>query len=46
MQPELIEDFLETGIISPARMRVVDINAIALGVTESPVDGECRTCTC
>ncbi len=34
MQPELLEDFLETGIISPARMRVVDINAIALGVTE------------
>jgi hydroxyethylthiazole kinase-like uncharacterized protein yjeF len=34
MQPELIEDFLETGIVSPARMRVVDINAIALGVTE------------
>jgi len=34
MQPELIEDFLETGIISPARMRVVDVNAIALGVTE------------
>ena len=34
MQPELIEGFLETGIISPARMRAVDINAIALGVTE------------
>ena len=34
MQPELIEGFLEMGIISPARMRAVDINAIALGVTE------------
>jgi hydroxyethylthiazole kinase-like uncharacterized protein yjeF len=34
MQPELIEGFLETGIISPARMRAVDVNAIALGVTE------------
>jgi ADP-dependent NAD(P)H-hydrate dehydratase / NAD(P)H-hydrate epimerase len=34
MQPELIEEFLETGIISPARMRAVDVNAIALGVTE------------
>jgi hydroxyethylthiazole kinase-like uncharacterized protein yjeF len=33
MQPELIEGFLETGIISPPRMRAVDINAIALGVT-------------
>ena len=34
MQPERIEGFLETGIISPARMRAVDVNAIALGVTE------------
>ena len=34
MQPELIEGFLETGIISPARMRAVDVNAIALGVTD------------
>ena len=34
MRPELIEGFLETGIISPARMRAVDKNAIALGVTE------------
>jgi hydroxyethylthiazole kinase-like uncharacterized protein yjeF len=34
MQPELIEGFQETGIISPARMRAVDVNAIALGVTE------------
>jgi NAD(P)H-hydrate epimerase len=34
MQPELIEGFLETGIISPARMRAVDVNAKALGVTE------------
>ena len=33
MQPELIEGFLETGIIRPARMRAVDINAMALGVT-------------
>ena len=34
MRPELIEGFLETGIISPARMRAVDVNAIALGVTD------------
>lgn len=27
-------EFIETGIITPARMRVVDTNAIALGVTE------------
>jgi NAD(P)H-hydrate epimerase len=33
MQPELIEGFLETGIISLPRMRAVDKNAIALGVT-------------
>jgi hydroxyethylthiazole kinase-like uncharacterized protein yjeF len=34
MQPERIEGFLETGIISLARMRAVDVNAIAMGVTE------------
>jgi hydroxyethylthiazole kinase-like uncharacterized protein yjeF len=34
MQPELNEEFLEEGIISPARMRAVDANAVALGVTE------------
>ena len=34
MRPELIDGFLETGIISPARMRAVDINAMALGVTD------------
>jgi ADP-dependent NAD(P)H-hydrate dehydratase / NAD(P)H-hydrate epimerase len=34
MQPELIGEFLETGLITPARMRVVDANATALGVTE------------
>jgi ADP-dependent NAD(P)H-hydrate dehydratase / NAD(P)H-hydrate epimerase len=34
MQPDLIDDFLETGIIIPERMRVVDKNAMALGVTE------------
>lgn len=34
MQPDHIERFLETGIITPARMRAVDANAIALGVTE------------
>ncbi|MFA5346684.1 MAG: NAD(P)H-hydrate dehydratase [Methanoregula sp.] len=34
MQPELSEGFLEEGIISPARMRAVDANAIALGVTD------------
>ncbi len=34
MRPELIEGFLETGIISPARMRAVDINATALGVSD------------
>jgi hydroxyethylthiazole kinase-like uncharacterized protein yjeF len=33
MRPELIEGFLEEGFISPARMRVVDANAISLGVT-------------
>jgi hydroxyethylthiazole kinase-like uncharacterized protein yjeF len=34
MRPEQIEGFLESGIISPARMRAVDINAMALGVTD------------
>jgi NAD(P)H-hydrate epimerase len=34
MQPDQIEVFLETGIITLKRMRVVDKNAIALGVTE------------
>ena len=34
MQPELSEGFLEEGIISFARMRAVDANAIALGVTD------------
>ena len=34
MRPELIEGFLEEGIISPARMRVVETNAMALGVTD------------
>jgi ADP-dependent NAD(P)H-hydrate dehydratase / NAD(P)H-hydrate epimerase len=34
MRPELIEGFLETGIISPARMRAVEINATALGVSD------------
>jgi ADP-dependent NAD(P)H-hydrate dehydratase / NAD(P)H-hydrate epimerase len=34
MRPELIDGFLESGIISPARMRVVDVNALALGVTD------------
>jgi hydroxyethylthiazole kinase-like uncharacterized protein yjeF len=33
MRPELIEGFLEEGFISPARMRVVDVNAMSLGVT-------------
>jgi ADP-dependent NAD(P)H-hydrate dehydratase / NAD(P)H-hydrate epimerase len=34
MRPELIEGFLEDGLISPARMRVVETNAMALGVTD------------
>jgi ADP-dependent NAD(P)H-hydrate dehydratase / NAD(P)H-hydrate epimerase len=34
MQPELFGEFLETGLITPARMRVVDANATALDVTE------------
>ncbi len=49
MQPDQIESFLETGIITPERMRVVDKNAIALGVTELQTDGKrgkvsCRMC--
>jgi hydroxyethylthiazole kinase-like uncharacterized protein yjeF len=34
MRPELFGEFVETGLITPARMRVVDVNATALGVTE------------
>jgi NAD(P)H-hydrate epimerase len=34
MQPDLFLEFVETGLVTPARMRVVDANAIALGVTE------------
>jgi ADP-dependent NAD(P)H-hydrate dehydratase / NAD(P)H-hydrate epimerase len=34
MMPEHFREFIETGLITPARMRVVDANAIALGVTE------------
>jgi len=33
MQPEALGEFVETGLITPARMRAVDANAIALGVT-------------
>jgi hydroxyethylthiazole kinase-like uncharacterized protein yjeF len=34
MQPEAFLEFVETGLITPARMRAVDTNTIALGVTE------------
>jgi len=34
MLPFMIDGFIEAGFISPARMRAVDKNAIALGVTE------------
>jgi ADP-dependent NAD(P)H-hydrate dehydratase / NAD(P)H-hydrate epimerase len=34
MRPELVEGFLEEGVISPARMHVVETNAMALGVTD------------
>jgi NAD(P)H-hydrate epimerase len=34
MRPGQIESFLEEGLISPARMRAVDANAVALGVTD------------
>lgn len=33
MQRGLYREFLETGLITPARMRAVDANAMALGVT-------------
>ncbi|MFA4859403.1 NAD(P)H-hydrate dehydratase [Methanoregula sp.] len=33
MQPERFGEFVESGLITPARMRVVDANAMALGVT-------------
>ena len=34
MQPDQFSEFVETGLITPARMRVVDANALSLGVTE------------
>jgi len=34
MQPDPADLFPETGLITPARMRAVDANAMALGVTE------------
>ena len=34
MRPDLFGEFVETGLVTPARMRVVDANAQALGVTE------------
>lgn len=34
MLPEELREFLETGPVSPARMRAIDLNATALGVTE------------
>jgi ADP-dependent NAD(P)H-hydrate dehydratase / NAD(P)H-hydrate epimerase len=34
MQPDTFGEFVETGLVTPARMRVVDTNAMALGVTE------------
>ena len=34
MHPDQFGEFLETGQITPARMRVIDANAMALGVTE------------
>jgi len=33
MQPEWYHEFIETGLITPERMRAVDANAMALGVT-------------
>ncbi len=33
-EPDMFDEFIEGGIISPARMRAVDANAMALGVTE------------
>ena len=34
MLPDTFGEFLETGPVTPARMRVIDANAMALGVTE------------
>ena len=34
MVPVLFGEFVETGPVTPARMRVIDANAMALGVTE------------
>ncbi len=34
MQPGQFELFLEEGLVSPARMRAIDANAVALGVTD------------
>src|SRR5512147_1217352 len=34
MQPEAFSEFLEPGIVTPARMRAIDANAMALGITE------------
>jgi NAD(P)H-hydrate epimerase len=34
MQQDLLGEFIETGLVTPARMRVIDTNAMALGVTE------------
>jgi hydroxyethylthiazole kinase-like uncharacterized protein yjeF len=34
MHPDLLGEFVETGPVTPARMRVIDANAMALGVTE------------
>jgi len=34
MLPDTFGEFIETGQITPARMRVIDANAMALGVTE------------
>ena len=36
-----MREFLEAGVISPARMRAVDRNAIALGVGALQIDGGC-----
>jgi len=34
MEPDLITGFVETGLVTPERMRVVEKNACSLGVTE------------
>jgi len=34
MHPDPLGEFIETGLVTPARMRVIDANAMALGVTE------------